>query len=152
VNISLFVFLYSLATKIPENIVAILEFKTAKLLNTNIKVIRKTVSFLKKEGDINFEGGIMKDLGINDKNKQLKNILCFTVEIFFMFFFLSELKWTITIQHLQEPIFFLTNEIFGGWMTIFKIYAATTGIIFSTFKREPICRLEWGQAFQQAFI
>lgn len=48
--------------------------------------------------------------------------------------FFTEPTWAITVAELQAPVAALKNEIFGGWMQVVKICAATSGIIMSVFR------------------
>lgn len=59
-------------------------------------------------------------------------IFCLLLVAFLLL--LVDCTWAVTIEGLKEPIVALKNEIFGGWMQVVKICAATSGIIMSAFR------------------
>lgn len=46
----------------------------------------------------------------------------------------SNPSFAVTVTELQAPITALKSEIFGGWMKVVQIAAATSGIIMSVFR------------------
>ena len=48
--------------------------------------------------------------------------------------FFTNPTWAITVAELQAPVAALKSEIFGGWMMVVKICAATSGIVLSAFR------------------
>ncbi len=76
---------------------------------------------------------IMNQLTSEAQNQRLK--LCFCVLLTFLLFsFFTNPTWAITVTELMEPIKQLKTEIFGGWMMVVKICAATAGIVMSAFR------------------
>ena len=74
----------------------------------------------------------MKSFLLTKKNK-------FKILFYFMGLILgclvfSNLSFAVTVTELQAPITALKSEIFGGWMKVVQIAAATSGIIMSVFR------------------
>ena len=75
----------------------------------------------------------MNQLTSEAQNQRIK--LCFAVLLTFLLFsFFSNSSWAVTVTELLEPIKQLKEEIFGGWMMVVKICAATAGIVMSAFR------------------
>ncbi len=73
----------------------------------------------------------MDRLAVNLSN-QRNIIFCLLLLAFLLL--LVDSSWAVTVEGLQAPIVALKNEIFGGWMQVVKICAATSGIIMSAFR------------------
>ena len=74
----------------------------------------------------------MKSFLLTKKNK-LKSLFFFTGLILGYLVF-SNSSFAVTVEELQAPITALKSEIFGGWMKVVQIAAATSGIIMSVFR------------------
>lgn len=73
----------------------------------------------------------MDRLAVNLSN-QRNIIFCLLLVAFLLL--LVDSSWAVTIEGLKAPIIELKKEIFGGWMQVVKICAATSGIIMSAFR------------------
>lgn len=73
----------------------------------------------------------MDRLAVNLSN-QRNIIFCLLLLAFLLL--LVDSSCAVTVGELQAPIIELKNEIFGGWMQVVKICAATSGIIMSAFR------------------
>lgn len=75
----------------------------------------------------------MNQLTLEAQNQRIK--LCFAILLTFLFVsFVTNPACAVMIDSLQEPIKALKTEIFGGWMMVVKICAATSGIVLSAFR------------------
>lgn len=64
----------------------------------------------------------------------VKKLFYLTLAFGFVFCFVTEPAFAVTIEKLQEPIRELKKEIFGGWMIAVKIISAAVGLIISIFR------------------
>ena len=69
-----------------------------------------------------------------DLSKPQNNTIFCILLFGFLFLFLTDSSWAVTVEGLAEPIKALKTEIFGGWMQVVKIGAATSGIVMSAFR------------------
>ena len=75
----------------------------------------------------------MESLTLNTANQRIKT--CFVAFLIFLLFSIAtDPTWAVTVDELIAPINNLKAEIFGGWMMVVKICAATAGIVLSAFR------------------
>ena len=67
-------------------------------------------------------------------NLQNQSGMYLLLSILLVGIFLSDTVYAVTVNELQAPIVALKSEIFGGWMMVVKICAATAGIVMSAFR------------------
>lgn len=73
-----------------------------------------------------------KILGMNQS--QIKRTFYLAILFGFIYFYVTEPAFAVTIEKLQDPIKELKKEIFGGWMIAVKIISAAVGLIISIFR------------------
>lgn len=73
-----------------------------------------------------------KILGMNQS--QIKRAFFLAILFGFVYFYMTEPAFAVTIEKLQEPIKELKKELFGGWMIAVKIISAAVGLIISIFR------------------
>lgn len=66
--------------------------------------------------------------------KELKKAFYLILAFGFIYCFVTEPAFAVTIEKLQDPIKELKKEIFGGWMIAVKIISAAVGLIISIFR------------------
>lgn len=77
----------------------------------------------------------MIDLYLSSSKDRQNKILMLAMLLFVLvLLFTPDLTHAVTVVELQAPIAALKSEIFGGWMMVVKICAATSGIILSAFR------------------
>lgn len=64
----------------------------------------------------------------------VKKAFYLTIAFAFVYCFLTEPVFAVTVEKLQEPIKELKKELFGGWMVAVKIISAAVGLIISIFR------------------
>ena len=69
-----------------------------------------------------------------DQYQQTKTLIFSMLLIFLLCSFFTDPTYAVTVAELAAPIAALKSEIFGGWMMVVKICAATSGIILSVFR------------------
>ena len=75
----------------------------------------------------------MNQLTSEIQNQRIK--ICFAMLVIFLLFLIAtDPTWAVLVEGLAEPIKELKKEIFGGWMMVVKICAATAGIVMSAFR------------------
>lgn len=79
-------------------------------------------------------GGKMKNKILGMDYTELKKAFYFAMAFGFIYLFVTEPAFAVTIEKLQEPIKELKKEIFGGWMMAVKIISAAVGLIISIFR------------------
>ncbi len=76
----------------------------------------------------------MNHLIINAQSNHRRTMLLAMFSTLILSVFFTDSTWAITVAELQAPVAALKSEIFGGWMMVVKICAATSGIILSAFR------------------
>ena len=76
----------------------------------------------------------MNHLIINAQSNHRRTMLLAMFSTLILSVFFTNPTWAITVAELQAPVAALKSEIFGGWMMVVKICAATSGIVLSAFR------------------